>query len=157
MQNVLTWMENSALARMILDTAWVFPTLETLHFFGLILLIGSIYIIDLRYLGVAASVPLKAVTRFLPIVGVGFAINLITGIGFLFADPFRYYPNLSFRIKMLLVLLAGLNAVWFKFAVHQKLEAGEAVPEMTARTIAFLSLVFWTAVIVFGRLIPYLE
>lgn len=157
MQNVLTWMENSALARMILDTAWAFPTLETLHFFGLILLIGSIFVVDLRFLGLASGVPLQAVMRFIPIAAIGFGINLLTGIGFLFADPFRYYPNLSFRLKMLLVLLAGLNAIWFKYAVHGKVGSGVAVPTMSVRTIAGLSIVLWTGVIVFGRLIPYLE
>lgn len=157
MQEFLSWMEGSALARVILETSWVFPALETLHFFGLILLIGSIYVVDLRFLGFAAGVPLHAVMRFIPIAGIGFGINLLTGIGFLFADPFRYYPNLSFRLKMLFVLMAGLNALWFKHAVHAKLGPAATEPGASARIVAGLSIVLWSAVIVFGRLIPYLE
>jgi hypothetical protein len=157
MPGILTWMDNSALSRMILEAAWAFPALETLHFFGLILLIGSIYVVDLRFLGLAKEVPLQAVMRFVPVAAAGFAINLITGIGFLFADPFRYYPNLSFRLKMLLVLLAGLNALWFKYAVHAGLARGDRDPDAIARLIAAISIILWSAVIVLGRLIPYLE
>ena len=154
MQEVLTWMESTPLARFILETAWVFPTLETLHFLGLILLIGSIYVVDLRLLGLGASAPADAVLRFLPISFAGFGINLMTGIMFLFADPFRYYPNIAFRLKMLAILVAGLNVLWFKFGLQPKLDAP---PVRTARSIALISLVLWTAVIVLGRMIPYLE
>lgn len=159
MEDILAWMENTGLARFILETSWAFPTLETLHFIGLILLIGSIYIIDLRFLGVARAVPVQAVMRFLPVTAIGFAINLTTGIMFLFADPFRYYPNASFRLKMLAVLLAGVNALWFKYAVHEgiALAGNSREPAATARVIAGISLLLWTSVIVFGRMIPYLE
>lgn len=159
MDGVLTWMEASRLARFILETSWVFPTLETVHFIGLILLVGSILVVDLRTLGVASSVPLGAFVRFIPVSVIGFGLNLITGILFLFADPFRYYPNLSFRLKMLAILLAGLNAVWFKLVAESELTgksaAGSGGP--TLKFIAAASIFLWTAVIVLGRMIPYLE
>jgi len=159
MEGILTWMESSALTRMILGNAWAFPTLETLHFIGLILLIGSLYVIDLRFMGFASRIPLNAVIRFLPVTFIGFTINLTTGIMFLFADPFRYYPNFAFRLKMLAVLLAGLNAVWFKLAINlATLSSDNSIePRITVRWIAGLSLLLWTSVIVLGRMIPYLE
>lgn len=158
MEGILGWMESTFLARFILETAWVFPTLETLHFLGLILLIGSIYVVDLRLLGIGAIAPASAVMIFVPVSLVGFSLNLATGLMFLFADPFRYYPNLAFRLKMLAVVLAGLNAVWFKYALHPRIDAAnEAFPVITARTIAVISLALWTSVIVLGRMIPYLE
>ena len=159
MEGILTWMESSALARMVVDNAWAFPALETVHFIGLILLIGSLYVIDLRFLGFAPRIPLDAIIKFIPVSIIGFTINFSTGIMFLFADPFRYYPNLAFRLKMLAVLLAGLNALWFKFAVDLEALASDntAQPRMTLRWIAGISLLLWTSVIVFGRMIPYLE
>jgi hypothetical protein len=159
MQEILAWMEASTLGRFVLGNALVFPTLETLHFLGLILLIGSLYVMDLRVLGLARDISLTAVLRFIPVSIVGFCINLGTGIMFLFADPTRYYPNLSFRIKMLSVLLAGLNALWFKFVMQSHL-AAEPEPRdapTIAKWIAGISMVLWTSVIVFGRLIPYVE
>jgi hypothetical protein len=158
MEGVLTWMEGSALAHAILEHAWVFPTLEILHFLGLILLIGSLYVIDLRFIGVAPRIPYKAVLPFIPISVLGFGINLVTGILFLFTDPPHYYSNLAFRLKMMVVVLAGLNALWFRFAVDEVLTAdGDvAVPPPIVKWIAGLSMLLWTSVIVLGRLIPYL-
>ena len=157
MEGLLAWMEGSPLARAILENSWVFPTLETLHFVGLILLIGSIYIVDLRVLGLASRVPIRAFMQFIPVSLLGFGINLVTGLLFLFSDPFRYYPNLAFRLKMLAVLLAGLNVIWFKFAAEAELAAGATNASGTVKFVAGASLVLWTVVIVFGRMIPYLE
>src|SRR5690606_258667 len=123
MQEILAWMESTGLARFILETTWVFPTLETLHFLGLILLIGSIYVVDLRLLGIGSVALFGAIMRFVPVSLVGFGFNLGTGIMFLFSDPFRYYPNLSFRLKMLAIVIAGLNLLWFKYALQPKIDA----------------------------------
>jgi hypothetical protein len=159
MDGILTWMRDSALAVMIVNNIWVFPTLETLHFIGLILLMGSLLVIDLRFLGLAPRIPLNAVLGFLPLSLLGFLINLTTGILFLFSDPYHYYENLSFRLKMLAVLLAGLNALWFKLSLNLKSLPGQSSgkPSMRIRLIAGLSLLLWTSVIVFGRMIPYLK
>lgn len=159
MQDLFTWMENTAVARFILESMWMFPALETLHFLGLILLIGSIYVVDLRFLGVAKDVSLQAVLRYIPIAAVGFGINLVTGSLFLFADPFRYFYNLAFQIKMAAVLLAGLNVLWFKYAIEADLVSDNqlAEPGATARLIAVLSMVLWATVIICGRMIPYVE
>jgi len=156
---ILTWMANSALAQVLLDTPWAFPALETLHFIGLIFLMGSLYVMDLRLMGFAPSIPIKAVLRFVPVSIIGFFINLTTGTLFLFTDPYRYYPNLAFRLKMLAILLAGLNLLWFKLALNaEKLMADNTYePGLAVRWIGGISMVLWTAVIVFGRMIPYLE
>lgn len=158
MDGILSWMENSALAQMIIARSWVFPALETLHFVGLILLIGAMYVLDLRLIGFASRIPLHAVVKFIPVSILGFAINLSTGTMFLFADPFRYYPNLAFRLKMLAILLAGLNALWFKFAINLEALSSDHSSQVpvTIRWIAGISLLLWTSVIVLGRMIPYL-
>jgi len=157
--HILSWMGESSIARFVLDNAWVFPTLETLHFIGLILLAGPIFVVDLRFVGIASAISLRSVVMLLPISLLGFAINLATGILFVFSDPFTYYPNLAFRLKMLAVLLAGCNALWFKFALDWKNLSD--VPGHNARTsirwVAGLSLVLWTSIIVLGRMIPYFE
>lgn len=155
MHEILTWMESSLAGRLMQETAWLFPTAEILHFIGLSLLMGSLLVVDFRLLGFCRDVSLDAVYRFLPFTVAGFVINLFTGILFCFNDPFRYYPNLAFRIKMLLVLLAGLNALYFLFlnqAMSTSIESSVKV-----KVVAGLSLCLWTAVIIFGRLIPYLE
>ena len=159
MNDILYWMEQSALGQLMRDSVWLFPMAEILHFLGLSLLIGSLMVVDLRLLGIIKDMSFRAIYRYLPVTLLGFGINMVTGIMFLFTDPFRYYPNIAFRIKIGLIVLAGLNALWFQFKVHPatlKSSPGSD-PDLATRVVAVLSLVLWLAVIVMGRMIPYLE
>ncbi len=158
MTDILTWIEASWYGEIVRDISWIFPALETLHFMGLCIMMGALLIFDLRLIGYVKFIPTRAAMAFVPIIIIGFVINLISGIGFFCADPFGYYPNLSFRWKMFLILLAGLNALWYRFGdQHQKVlalpEGAEA--ETNAKIIAWASLLFWTGVIVLGRMIPF--
>lgn len=158
MNDILLWMESSSLGRLMQEVSWLFPTAEIFHFVGLSLLMGSLLVVDFRLLGVSRDVPLEAVFKFLPFSILGFSINLATGTMFLFNDPFRYYPNIAFRLKLLLLVLAGLNALYFAYKVH-----GNSAFAMTENSmkqlklVASLSLLFWSAVIICGRMIPYVE
>ena len=158
MNDILLWMESSTAGRMMQEITWLFPGAEILHFIGLSLLMGSILVVDIRLLGFSREVPLEAVYKFLPLTVIGFSINLVTGIMFCFNDPFRYYPNLAFRLKMLLLLLAGVNAVYFALitrANSSSVDIADSRPKV--KIVAALSLLFWIGVIICGRLIPYLE
>lgn len=154
---MLEWISGTWLSAAMNDSAWAFPIAEAAHFFGLCLLIGSIGIIDLRLLGFARSFSLRAVHQLLPLVWIGFAINLITGILFIFSSPDFYYTNMAFRVKIVLLLFAGINALWYQLTVHKEIgswpESGSASPR--AKVIAGLSLGLWISVIFFGRFIMY--
>ena len=156
---ILTAIHDGWLGETVRDTAWIVPTLETLHFMGLCTLFGSLMVIDLRMLGIARFIPMGPAMSFIPIAIGAFIVNLLSGIGFFCSDPFNYYPNLSFRIKMLLIVLAGLNAAWFQFIEAPKIKSLPPGTPTTLRikVIAALSLVLWIGVIVMGRMIPYLE
>lgn len=154
MDSLLTWMERSRLHDFMLESLWAFPGAETIHFIGLILLFGSVAVVDLRLLGFAPRIPLQPLLAFVPLSLLGFGLNATTGILFLFSDPFRYYPNPAFRLKMLAIVFAAANAVWFKYAVSRKVACGET-PGNDARVIAVLSILTWVFVIVAGRMIPY--
>ena len=156
--DILLRIEASSLGQLMRDTVWLFPTAEILHFMGLSLLIGSLLVVDCRLLGVVRGFPVAAVYKFLRLSLAGFSINLVTGIMFFFSDPFRYYPNIAFRIKLLFILLAGLNALYFALAVRAnsvQTEGGEAGTDI--KTVSTLSLLFWLGVIILGRFIPYVE
>src|SRR5690606_9919347 len=111
MNSVLDWMQTTWINHLALNYAWTWPILETLHFIGMSLLIGSIFVMDLRLLGVQRVIPSVTVHQLLPMAFLGFGINLLTGIVFVFGDPYRYTYNPSFQAKMVLILLAGLNAL----------------------------------------------
>jgi uncharacterized protein DUF6644 len=159
MTEILFWIETSALGQLMRESDWLFPMAEILHFVGLSLLIGPLMVVDLRLVGFLRNISFEAVYKLLPLSLVGFGINMLTGVLFCFSDPFRYYPNIAFRMKMGLVLLAGLNVLWFKFAVLPKTihMSAEEKANVIAKIVAVLSLLIWFAVIVLGRMIPYLE
>jgi len=159
MDNVLQWLESSWIGVTTRDLFWVFPTLEILHFMGLCVLFGSMLVIDMRILGILRSVSMRSVFSFIPVALGAFAVNLLSGIGFVCADPFRYAPNIAFRWKMILILVSGLNALWFWLSEHRKLAdlPDGVAANLTAKFIAGLSLTLWASIIVLGRLMPYVE
>jgi uncharacterized membrane protein len=158
MGSLYDWMESTPINAVVMGYRWSWPALETLHFLGLCLLIGAVLIMDLRLIGFQRMIPLRAVHGLMPVALVGFAINLITGLGFLFGDPRLYVINYAFWVKMVLVLLAGLNFLLFLFKVEPRLATlgpHDATP-MSAKAVATASLVFWFGVLLYGRLLPYL-
>jgi uncharacterized protein DUF6644 len=158
MDAIQDWMTSTWISQAVLGYAWSWPTLETLHFLALCLLIGSLLIMDLRLIGFQRAIPLTAVHSLMPVAIGSFAINLITGLGFLFGDPHTYTANWAFWAKMLLVLLAGLNfLVYYTRVEPQLLRLGpnDATPAL-AKAVGVASLVFWFGVLSFGRLLPYL-
>jgi hypothetical protein len=158
MNPVLDWMQTTWLNQLALNYAWTWPTLESLHFLGLCLLIGAILIMDLRLIGFERLIPLRAVHGLVPLAFLGFGINLATGLMFCFGDPYRYAINIAFQIKMVLVLLAGLNALLYYVKVEPLLAAvgphGKTPP--LAKAVGAASILLWFGVLTYGRLIPYL-
>jgi hypothetical protein len=137
------------------QNSWLFTLGLVIHFIGLCLLMGGMLVIDLRILGLIRRVPIQAVLALLPMAIVGFVLNLLTGIMFFCFDSFGYWRNPAFKIKMVLVLVAGLNALWFTLAEHRRLAAtpgGFSTGALTKFSAA-ASLLLWFGVILFGRLI----
>jgi hypothetical protein len=84
-------------------------------------------------------------------------LNVITGIGFVASDPMSYWVVPAFRFKMLLIMLAGLNALWFWISVLPKVAAwgpGEDASPL-AKKISMASLLLWVGVITAGRFIAF--
>jgi hypothetical protein len=123
------------------------------------LLFGPIIIMDLRLLGFDRLALSSAAThKLIPLTLAGFAINLVTGVFFLFGNPYRYAMNISFVLKAILIVLAGINAIYFWKKALPILE--HTGPHEDAPThiklVGLSSLLLWTGVLCFGRLIPYL-
>lgn len=158
MNSVLDWMQGTWVNALALNHMWSWPTLETLHFLGMSMLIGAIIVMDLRLIGFERVIPAFTMHSLLPLAFIGFGINLLTGIVFLFGDPHRYAVNISFQLKMVLVLLAGLNALVYAVKVAPALATAgpHANTPPLAKAVGAASLALWLGVVCFGRLIPYL-
>src|SRR5262245_47775288 len=157
--DILHWIKDTGLGETVRQSRWLFAMGETFHFIGLSMMVGGLLIVDLRLLGFLRRIPMRAALAFLPFVLVGFAINLATGIEFFAADPYMYWPSPAFKLKMALILAAGLNALLFTVMEHRRvlvLGDDEATSAFTKATAA-LSLVLWLCVILLGRLLPAFE
>ncbi len=158
MENFVQAIEGTAINQWVMGSAWAWPIMEILHFMGLSLLLGSLLVIDLRMAGFLRKIDVRATHKMLPWVFIGFGINLVTGFLFVMGDPARYTANIGFRLKMLLLVIAALNALWFWWKINPVMKTWEphADTPTLAKVIAWVSLGSWFGVLLLGRLIPYI-
>ena len=157
MLGFLAWLDDTPLSHWIAETTWVYPTLETMHTVGMALLIGSLGLVDLRVLGFKPELPLLETQRLLPLAWLGFTLNAVSGTLLFISDSVMFYSSYTFRIKIALIILGGINAALLGRKVFQPAssDAAPLPPGVGAKWIAGTSLVFWFGAIIAGRLIAY--
>lgn len=155
---VLVWLENTGIANAIRTIPWLYPAFETGHYIGLSLLVGGIMLIDLRVLGMARGLPLKSMIGLLPFVWAGFAINVLTGSMLFIYGATNFGTNGAFLLKMVFLVLAGLNALAFDLAVRRSGGSWVAAdrPPAIVKGFATMSLFFWLCVVTTGRWMAYI-
>ena len=158
LESLVSFVDGSALNQWIVAAWWIWPVFEIVHFFGLSLLLGGLLVIDLRLAGHCRGFTPAATHALIPVVVVGFILTLLSGILFFYGDPVTYAGNAVFQLKMLLILLAGLNAAFYYWTLHARVLTwtADTVPPLTAKLVAYVSLALWSAVMLCGRLIPYI-
>jgi len=154
---IFAWIESSALSESLRGSACVcaFPTIVTLHNVGMAFLAGGGVVIDLRIIGFASQMPLKLMTRFVPVMWLAFGLNAATGILLLIAYPTKALTNPLFYIKLSLVALA----VWLVYRINTEIlrpsEIDQKFLAAKAKGLAVISLAAWAALIAAGRYLAY--
>jgi hypothetical protein len=144
-----------AIEAMVSDYPWFWPAAETLHFIGMTLVFGVALAVSLRMLGVMKNVSFAALHRILPLGILGFVINLITGMLFFMAYPGLYYANWGFQVKIVAIVLAGANVIYFTtFDAPWDVDRNGRVP-FAPKAMAVSVMVMILAVMYFGRMIPF--
>lgn len=153
--------ESSALSVALAESALAFPLIEGAHLLGLALSLGLLAVADLRLLGfVLRKAPAAQVLDQLrPWIFTGFALTFITGSLLFWAEASRVIFNPAFVAKLVLTVLALINATLFETRLAPRLvEWGERLRlPGRVRFAALASLSLWGGVLVTGRLIPYLS
>lgn len=159
MDSFLAWLEATALATRIRESLFLFPLLESVHVIGLALVFGTIVVVDLRLLGKAsAERPFQRVAKdIFKWTWAAFALTAATGSLMFITNAGVYYHNTYFRVKMLLLLLAGVNMAVFELTAGRSVQSWDQAPSSppAGRRVAVASLVLWVAIIVMGRLIGF--
>lgn len=160
MEAFFEWLSNTGLATAVRESGSLFPWTESLHVLALTIVVGSIAIVDLRLLGIASGKrPISVLMKdVLPITWVAFIGALITGLLLFSSQATTYAGNLFFQLKMIMLVLVGINVVVFHgMTVRSVAQWDVAASVPTAVRIAgATSLVLWTLVIVFGRWIGFI-
>ena len=146
------WLMTTPWAKAMNGPEWAFPAVESLHFIGLALSVGTIAIVDLRLLGIGMrlksssdlAADLDVWTR------IGLAVMLITGPLMFSADAVNYHHNPSFQFKMACLSLALV----FHFTIHRR-ATRPATPSFLAKLCGAVSLILWISVVAGGRMIAF--
>ncbi len=137
----------------------MYTLVESAHVLTLCVFVGLAAMLDLRLIGATLRrVPVSEVfDRLVPWMTAGFIVMIASGSLLFYAIPVRSYQNIFFRIKVLTLLLAGLNVWIFQRRVYRRVhEWGlDPVPPRSARVAGALSLVLWALIIICGRMIAY--
>jgi len=153
------WLEQTSVGTAIRESLWLFPVIETVHIFGIILLVGGTSILDLRLMGLTfREEPVtKLAKRFLPWAWAGFIIQVTTGLLMFASEATKMYINTAFQIKMLMILAAGVNAFVFHSLAYQSVGKWEKDPvaPLSARIAGLVSILFWFGIVAAGRWIAY--
>ena len=153
------WLANTEWSIALHESQYAYAIVESVHVWALCLFVGFAVVLDLRLVGlIFRGVPVgDLIDRVLPWTRIGFVVMVITGILLFYAIPVRTYHNIFFRVKAVLLILAGLNAWMFHNGIARSVSGwGAGVrPPPAARLAGVFSLALWTAVVFSGRLIAY--
>ncbi|MBV9769138.1 MAG: hypothetical protein JOZ32_06180 [Bryobacterales bacterium] len=143
----------------IRESIWIYPIVDVLHCVGILLVAGTIAVVDLRLLGFGMRrSPVSSVLgQVLPWTRFGFVFMLLTGSLIAWSEPLKLYKSPFFRVKLAFLTLAGLNALFFHYSVSRGIGAWDSasLTPARARLAAVISIVCWICVIAAGRAIGY--
>ncbi|WP_117190649.1 DUF6644 family protein [Rhizobium terrae] len=145
------------LARALIASSTLYLLVNAVHILGIAMLFGAILALDLRLLGLAPTVPLAEVARFLSrLAGVGVALAILTGFCLFTVRPVEYAQNSAFLAKLGLIALALINVAVVHFGSGWRHVLAGGVPNPAIRMSAIVSIAIWIATVVAGRWIGFL-
>lgn len=158
--HICQWLAGSAVGTGLRESDNLFSVIETVHVLGIIFTAGTIAIVDLRILGLllnrySVEEVLKPTVK---ITWLGFSVMASTGFLLFWSEADKLYFNWAFRVKLLLLLSAGINQWMFQRTRNRDVARRPPTPRVAsgARLAAALSLGLWLGVVVLGRAIAYL-
>jgi len=156
---ICDWLQETPLSYYLRESESVFAYLSITHMVGLTLAGGSIAYLDLRLVGfgLRRSPVSKVAASLLPCMWIGFVMLAVSGALIVISEPVFLYGSWLFRAKMLMMVLAGVNALVFHYTVFRRVGEWDLAPTvpLQARVTGAISLTLWMGMIAAGRAIPY--
>jgi hypothetical protein len=153
------WLEQTSVGAGVRESLWLFPAIETVHLLGMAALVGTIALLDLRLLGwmLRRERVSELAGRLLPWSWAGFALQVVTGALLFTSEAVKVYTNPAFRVKMLLIFLAGVHALIFHLTVYRDVATWDdsGVSPAGAKVAGFVSILLWIGIVAAGRFIGF--
>ncbi|MEM9620096.1 MAG: DUF6644 family protein [Pseudomonadota bacterium] len=157
--SLATWLDSHSWSTQLHESLYMYAWIETTHVLTLMLFLGMLIIIDLRMLGVIfTDTPAAKVAAQLDLpMLIGFCLMLASGLALYYAIPVRTTQSVWFRLKIMLLIAAGVNAWLFRARMRASVGTWDMdrVPPRHIRLSAGLSLMLWAGVVISGRTIAY--
>jgi hypothetical protein len=156
---ICEWLESTKLAELVTQSLYGFQIVVAIHLLGLGLSVGMVIWFDLRLLGkVLTAAPVSMVYRRLaPWMIAGFTMMFVSGIVIFIGFATAAYNNPYFRLKLVMIAVAGLNAVLFHIFTQRRLAGWDewSQPPAAARMAGAVSIASWVVVVLAGRMMSY--
>jgi hypothetical protein len=149
------WFESLSIGEAIRNSLWLFPAIECVHLLGLVLLGGSVLMVDLRLLGLGlrdqAVRTVGESAHRLTVAGIG--VMLVTGIPLFLSEAVKCYYSPAFWVKILTLMPAIAFALTVRLWVVRAEDGrfGSGARGLTA----LASLGSWFTVAAAGRWIGF--
>jgi hypothetical protein len=158
-EDFCSWLEGLDYSSAIRTSEWLFPTIETVHVLALTLVVGSIAMMDLRLLGIAArDRPVSHLAAdILPWTWTSFALAALSGFLMFSSAAVKYFGDVPFRLKVLLLVIAGLNMAIFHGLTYRRVTEWDAAVRLppAARLAGGISLLLWIGIVFCGRWVGF--
>jgi hypothetical protein len=152
------WLSHTSLSLAIQTHEWIIPTVQSIHIVAIGVVLASVFMIDLRVLGLAGRDQslLETTSRFGPWLSGALCVLLATGIFMIIGEPARELLAFSFWFKMFLVALGTLIAAVFQITLKRNEHYWEkSLHRGSVKILAVSTFLIWVGIVVLGRLIAY--
>lgn len=155
---MLASLESSQFSTWVRGEVWGWPLALTIHAFGTALLIGFIFIICLRLLGLFETIPYTSLRRLFPVIWAAFLLQFLSGFALWMSKPTRYAADAAFLLKLLLVIVGFVLTLYLHGIMKREAASWEAAGAVSPRGFKFVApcLLVWCGVVIAGRLTAYL-
>lgn len=156
--NLFEKLEATPISDWLVDSLYAYPAMLAGHGIGMSIVIGILFILNLRLLGCFSGIEVTAFKTLIKLDWAGFLLNFFTGCILFVQKATSFIEIWPFLVKIAGVFMATILAVFIQKMIRERGEAwdaGETI-ETSARTLAVISLLTWSVVIITGRLVGYL-
>jgi hypothetical protein len=152
------WIEATSLSAAIRESNWLYPFIEIIHIFGIVLVAGGAVFFDLHVLSLKHTVPSdRRPFRLLSWSRRGLLLAIPSGILLFSTNAVSLSADPVFWTKLSLLLLAAFNAWVFHVRVYLPYYRNNSpfFRWSVAKTNAVVSILLWMSIIACGRLLAY--